>query len=180
MNLHKIVWNFFGMPKILPLHTKLLPHPEKFHMWWNNGLRCPHEWPDVFTISAEFEHFLYRVSIWCQFWDRLMPTKSDETKSSRSIHLPHPVHYFARIFRWPSFFVVRFRRKNKRCTIRYLDVPTFYISWKSSFIFKNCQNICIKSTILQLEKTKNIWEILFLYILNMLDFKRLALMAAEI
>ena len=36
-----------------------------------------------------------------------------------------------------------------------------------------------KSTILKLEKTKNILEILVLYILNMLNVKRLALIATE-
>ena len=39
----------------------------------------------------------------------------------------------------------------------------------------------IKSTMLKLgKKIKNILEILFLYILNILNFKRLALIAAEI
>ena len=40
--------------------------------------------------------------------------------------------------------------------------------------------IYIKSTVLKLEKTKNVLEILLLYILNMLSFKRLALIAIEI
>ena len=65
--------NFFGMPKILPPHTKFLPDPEKHRTWSNDGLRCPHEWADVFTIRAEYEHFLYRVSIWCQLQDSLTP-----------------------------------------------------------------------------------------------------------
>ena len=28
-------------------------------------IRCTHEWPDVFTIPAEFENFHNRVSIAC-------------------------------------------------------------------------------------------------------------------
>ena len=39
--------------------------------------------------------------------------------------------------------------------------------------------IYIKSTILKLEKTRNVLEIVFLCILNMLNFKRLALIAIE-
>ena len=54
-------------PKMLPPLTKLLSEPEKLHRRSYDGLRCPHEWPDGFTMRAEFEHFLYRVSIWCQF-----------------------------------------------------------------------------------------------------------------
>ena len=73
MNLHKVLRKFFGMPKILPPLTKLLPEPEKLHRRSYDGLRCPHEWPDGFTIRAEFEHFLYRVSIWCQFRDSVTP-----------------------------------------------------------------------------------------------------------
>jgi hypothetical protein len=65
MNLRKVLRQYFGMPKILPPLTKLLPEHVKLHRWSYDGLRCPHEWPDGFTIRAEFEHFLYRVSIWC-------------------------------------------------------------------------------------------------------------------
>ena len=32
-------------------------------------IRCPHECPEVIRITSEFDHFLYRVSIWCQFRD---------------------------------------------------------------------------------------------------------------
>ena len=73
MNLRKVIWKFFGMPKILPPHTKFLPDPEKRHTWSNDGLRCPHGWPDVFTIRADYEHFLFRVSIWCQLRDSVTP-----------------------------------------------------------------------------------------------------------
>ena len=69
MNLRKVSRQFVGMPKMLPALTKLLPEPEKLHRRSYDGLRCPHEWPNVVTIRAEFEHFLYRVSIWCQFRD---------------------------------------------------------------------------------------------------------------
>ena len=61
--------NFFDMPKILAPLTKLLPEPEKIHRRPYDGLRCPHEWPDVFTIRAEFENFYHRVSILCQLRD---------------------------------------------------------------------------------------------------------------
>ena len=73
MNLRKVLRQFFGMPKILPPLTKLLPEPVKLHRRSYDGLRCPHEWPDGFTIRAEFEHFHYRVSIWCQFRDSVTP-----------------------------------------------------------------------------------------------------------
>ena len=48
---------FFDMPKILAPLTKLLPEPEKVHRRLYDGLRCPHEWLDVYTIRAEFENF---------------------------------------------------------------------------------------------------------------------------
>ena len=56
----------FDMPKIFAPFTKLLPEPEKVHRRPYDGLRCPYEWPDVFTIRAEFENFNHRVSILCQ------------------------------------------------------------------------------------------------------------------
>ena len=65
--------HFFGMPKILPSLTKLLPKPEKLNRWSYDGFRCPHEWPDVYTIRPEFEHFHNRVSIWCQVRDSVTP-----------------------------------------------------------------------------------------------------------
>jgi hypothetical protein len=68
MHLRKVLRQFFGMPKIL------LPEPEKLHRRSYDGLRCSHEWPDGFPIRAEFEHFLYRVSIWCQFRDSVTST----------------------------------------------------------------------------------------------------------
>ena len=68
-----------GLPGIL-LHakdfaplTKLLPEPEKVHRRPYDGLRCPHEWPDVFTIRAECENFYHRVSILCQLRDSVTP-----------------------------------------------------------------------------------------------------------
>ena len=73
MNLRKVIWKFSGMPKILPPHTKFLPDPEKRHTWSNDGLRCPHGLLDVFTIRADYEHFLFRVSIWCQLRDSVTP-----------------------------------------------------------------------------------------------------------
>ena len=64
---------FFDIPKILAPLTKLLPEPEKFHRRPYDGVRCPHEWPDVFTIRAEFENFYYRVYILCQLRDSVTP-----------------------------------------------------------------------------------------------------------
>ena len=65
--------NFFYMPKILAPLTKLLPEPEKVNRGPYDGLRCLHEWPDVFTIRAEFENFYHRVSILCQLRDSVTP-----------------------------------------------------------------------------------------------------------
>ena len=73
MNLRKVLRQFFACQKILQPLTKLLPEPAKLHRRSYDGLRCPHEWPDGFTIRTEFEHFLYRVSIWCQFPDSVTP-----------------------------------------------------------------------------------------------------------
>lgn len=43
MNLRKVFQQFFGMPKILPPLTKLLPEPDELHRRSCDGLRCPHE-----------------------------------------------------------------------------------------------------------------------------------------
>ena len=40
----------FDMPKILTPLTKLLPEPQKGYRRPHDGLRCPHKWPNVFTI----------------------------------------------------------------------------------------------------------------------------------
>ena len=45
----------------------------KLHRRSYDGLRNRHEWPDVFTIRAEFKHFLYRVAIFAQFRDSVTP-----------------------------------------------------------------------------------------------------------
>jgi hypothetical protein len=82
MYLRKVLRQFFGMPKILPPLTKLLPEPEKLHRRSYDGLRCSHEWPDGFPIRAEFEHFLYRVSIWCQFQDSVTPAYGETVTNS--------------------------------------------------------------------------------------------------
>ena len=60
-------------PMILAPLTKLRPEPEKVHRRPYDGLRCPHEWPDVFTIRAEFENFYHRVSILCLLRDSVTP-----------------------------------------------------------------------------------------------------------
>ena len=73
MNLRMVIGHIFGMSKILPSHTKFLPEPEKLSRRLYDGWKRLNEWPDVFTIRSEFEHFLYRVSIWCQFRDCVTP-----------------------------------------------------------------------------------------------------------
>ena len=57
---------------------------------------------------------------------------------------------------------------------------TYILNFMKIQLFFKHKKIYIKSTILKLEKTNNILEILFLYIVNMLNFKRLALIATEI
>ena len=50
----------------------ILWHAKEFdtpHKVGTDGLRCPDEWPDVLTITPEFEDFLNRVSICGQFRD---------------------------------------------------------------------------------------------------------------
>ena len=53
--------------------TKLLPEPEKGHRRHYDGLKCPHEWPDVFTIRANCENFYHRVSILCHLRGSVTP-----------------------------------------------------------------------------------------------------------
>ena len=79
----------FDIPKILALLTKLLPEPEKVHRRPYDGLRCPNEWPDVFTIRAEFENVYHGVSILCQLRDSvtlaedtLLPESTDYTQEA--------------------------------------------------------------------------------------------------
>ena len=80
---------FFDMPKILAPLTKLLPEPKKVHRRPYDGIICPHEWPDVFTIRAEFENF-YCVSILCQLRDSVAPALTFGTnilkKAARQIN----------------------------------------------------------------------------------------------
>ncbi|KAJ8039189.1 hypothetical protein HOLleu_16827 [Holothuria leucospilota] len=83
MNLRKVLRQIFGLSKILKPLTKLLPKPEK-HRRSYDGLRCPHECPDVFTIRAEFENFLHRVSIWCQLRDSVTPASRSCSRSLRN------------------------------------------------------------------------------------------------
>ena len=58
-----------------------LPEPEKVHGRPCDGLRCPHEWPDVFTIRTECENFYHRVSILCQLRDSVTPASPDRVVS---------------------------------------------------------------------------------------------------
>ena len=51
---------------------------------------------------------------------------------------------------------------------------------KIQIIFLKWQKSYFKSTILKLEKTKTSLELLFLYLLNMLNLKILTLIATEI
>ena len=62
-HLRETFHELFDMPKILATRTKLLPELEKVQRRPYDGLRCPQELPDVFTIGAEFENFYHRVSI---------------------------------------------------------------------------------------------------------------------
>ena len=111
MNLRKVFGHFFGMPKILPSLTKLLPKPEKLNRWSYDGFRCPHEWPDVYTIRPEFEHFHNRVSIWCQVRDSVTPALCIAFKfefgfcSISSFHYGHLI-YSKVLVQCPLFFIV--------------------------------------------------------------------------
>ena len=73
MNLREYLRQFFGMPKILNPHTKLLPKLGKLCRRSNEGWRCTHEWADAYTITPEFEYFYNRVSICCQNRDSVRP-----------------------------------------------------------------------------------------------------------
>ena len=72
---------FFDMPEIFAPLTKFLPEPEKVHRRPYDGLRCPHEWPDVFTIRPKFENFCHRVSILCQLRDSVTPALQNTPKT---------------------------------------------------------------------------------------------------
>ena len=80
----------------------------------------------------------------------------DETKSFGSIPSPHPVHDE---------------------TISFGSTPLPHPLDAAEKNFKMA--IYIKSTILKLENFRNMLEIVFLCTLNMLNFKRLALIATE-
>ena len=83
---------FFYMPKILAPLTKFLPEPEKVHRQPYDGLRCPHEWADVFTIRAEFENFYHRVSILCQLRDSVPPALTCECRKMPYRNAKAPMH----------------------------------------------------------------------------------------
>ena len=60
--------NFFTCQRFCAAH-EVAAEPKKVHRRPFDGLRCPHEWREVFTIRAECEHFCHRVSILCQLRD---------------------------------------------------------------------------------------------------------------
>ena len=68
-NIRVAFLHFFGMPKILSSHTKLLPKPRNLEKRPYDCWRWPHECADAFTIRAEFEKNQIRVSIFCQIRD---------------------------------------------------------------------------------------------------------------
>ena len=70
---HDLLGIFWHATYFCPPITNLKLELQKLNWWSYKGLRCPHEWPDVFTIRSEFEHFLYRVTICCLFWDLVTP-----------------------------------------------------------------------------------------------------------
>ena len=80
----------------------------------------------------------------------------DETKSFGLIPSPHPVH-------------------DERISFGSTPLPHPL----DAAAKKIKMAIYIKSTILQLENSRNMLEIVFLCTLNMLNFKRLALIATE-
>ena len=102
MNLRKVFGHFFGMPKILPSLTKLLPKPEELNRWSYDGFRCPHEWPDVYTIRPEFEHFHNRVSIWCQVRDSVTPALPSGCKKLISGQICNLKNWTPVTFKWLS------------------------------------------------------------------------------
>ena len=89
MNLREYLRQFFGMPKILNPHTKLLPKLGKLCRRSNEGWRCAHEWSDAYTITPEFEYFYNRVSICCQNRDSVRPALgiSRDSESSCCLNL---------------------------------------------------------------------------------------------
>ena len=60
--------------------------PEKLHWWLYDGLRCIHELPDVFTIRAQSENFLHRVSILAQLRDSATPALGQNSILHRQLH----------------------------------------------------------------------------------------------
>ena len=71
MYLRQLLWEFFGMPKILTPLTELVPMEQEIYRRSYDGLRCSQEWLGIFTTTPEFEDFLNRMSICGQFWDSL-------------------------------------------------------------------------------------------------------------
>ncbi|XP_060064083.1 leucine-rich repeat serine/threonine-protein kinase 1-like [Ylistrum balloti] len=63
--------NDFGTPEKMPLLTWLLPRSENLHQWLYNGWRCLYKWLNDFTVGAKFQHFIYCVSIFAQFRNKI-------------------------------------------------------------------------------------------------------------
>ena len=73
MNLRKVLRQFVLHAKDFAtaheVATGACETPQAVIRW----LKMPSRMADGFTIRTEFEHFLYRVSIWCQFPDSVTP-----------------------------------------------------------------------------------------------------------
>ena len=76
----------------------------------------------------------------------------------------NPVYATGKFLKWPSFKIWWSDLEKKYKVHNYMLTCTYILNFMKIQLFLNCQKIYIKSTNSKLKKTKNIIEILFLYI----------------
>ncbi|KAG1687906.1 Lachesin [Nymphon striatum] len=120
--------------------TMLLPEPEELYRRSYDGLRCPHEWSDVFTIRAEFEHVLYRTladtadsprAYKGHHPDRNLKSSQIQDGKNISMSSSHNVHNdiensAAAGMKVSSPIIIAFCIAQKKTTRKRMRVPTSY------------------------------------------------------
>ena len=85
MNHREAIGQFFDCQRFLYPTRRCARSLKKSPDGTSDGLRCPHEWPDDHTITADCQHFLHRVSIGGQHRHSVKPTLVYERKNRRRI-----------------------------------------------------------------------------------------------
>ena len=74
MNHREAIGQFFDCQRFLYPTRRCARSLKKSPDGTSDGLRCPHEWPNDHTITADCQHFLHRVSIGGQHRHSVKPT----------------------------------------------------------------------------------------------------------